>query len=109
MIPVRTVDVSTEPNDAKPVIASRAGKAWQDLIGGIRKTWLWTALALQDIRLRYRGSVLGPFWLTVSTAITVGAMGFLYAKLFGADPAVYVPYLTVGLVAWQFVSFLINE
>ena len=28
---------------------------------------MWTVLALQDIKLRYRGSVLGPWWLTITT------------------------------------------
>ncbi len=27
--------------------------------------WMWTALAVKGIELRYRGSVLGPFWMTV--------------------------------------------
>ena len=36
---------------------------------GAAKSWIWTALAFQDIKLRYRGSVLGPFWLTPSTVI----------------------------------------
>ena len=43
---------------------------------------MWSALAFQDIRLRYRGSMLGPFWLTISTLVMVVAMGVIYAQLF---------------------------
>lgn len=30
---------------------------------------------MQDIKLRYRGSLLGPFWITLSTMIMVGRLG----------------------------------
>lgn len=89
--------------------SSRIAKAYADLREGLGKSWLWMALANQDIKLRYRGSILGPLWLTVSTVVMIGAMGFLYAKLFHTELATYFPYLAIGLVVWQFVSTLIND
>jgi ABC-type polysaccharide/polyol phosphate export permease len=88
---------------------SAAEEAWLDLIRGFSKSWMWSAMAMQDIRLRYRGSILGPFWLTISTLIMVGAMGVIYARLFHMDVAHYLPFLTIGLITWQFISSLINE
>ena len=88
---------------------SRTTQAAADVVEGLDKSWLWMALAVQDIKLRYRGSILGPFWITVSTAVMVGVMGVLYARLFRAEVAVYLPFLTVGLVVWQFVSTVITE
>ena len=88
---------------------SRATLAWRDLAEGLQKSWLWTELALQDIRLRYRGSMLGPFWLTISTTVMVVAMGVLYAKIFRMDVTSYLPFLAVGLVLWQFVSQLVID
>ncbi len=67
------------------------------------------ALAVQDIKLRYRGSILGPFWITVSTVVMVVAMGVLYARLFHSEVAVYLPFLTIGLVLWQFISTVVTE
>ncbi len=46
----------------------------------------WT-LGWLDIKLRYRGSMLGPFWLTLSTAVMVAALGVLYSTLFHMDAA----------------------
>jgi ABC-2 type transport system permease protein/lipopolysaccharide transport system permease protein len=83
--------------------------ARDDLLAGLRKSWMWTALATQDIRLRYRGSMLGPFWLTISTIVMIAAMGFIYARLFKMDLSSYLPYLTIGLVVWQFISTVVNE
>lgn len=70
---------------------------------------IWCSLAFQDILLRYRGSVIGPFWITISTAITVYSMGFLYGTLFGLDRATYLPYFTTGIITWNFISMVINE
>jgi len=69
---------------------------------------VWT-LSLFDIRLRYRGSLLGPLWLTLSTAIMVGAIGFLYARLFHQDVRAYLPFLTISLVLWNFISTVASE
>jgi lipopolysaccharide transport system permease protein len=66
-------------------------------------------LGLADIKLRYRGSILGPFWLTISTGIMIGAMSFLYAELFHADIHTYLPYLTVSLLFWNYLSMLVTD
>ena len=67
------------------------------------------ALGWLDIRLRYRGSVLGPFWLTLSTAVMVGALGFIYSTLFHQDMHAYLPYLALSLVLWNTASAVVTE
>jgi lipopolysaccharide transport system permease protein len=67
------------------------------------------ALSFMDIKLRYRGSLLGPFWLTISTAVMIGAIGFLYAGLFHQDVGKYLPYLSISLIFWGFLSTLTGE
>ena len=103
-----------EPQSLEEAVAdwprpSRTVLAWSDLAQGFSRSWMWTALAVQDIRLRYRGSVLGPFWMTISTFVMVIAMGFIYAHLFHTDTRSYMPYLTMGLIVWQLISTLITE
>lgn len=74
------------------------------------KSWrVWCSLAIQDILIRYRGSTLGPFWITISTAITAYSMGYLYGFLFHIDRMSYLPYFTTGIIAWTFISMVINE
>lgn len=102
-------DANTGAVQSLPTPPSRALLAWRDLTDGGAKSWMWTALALQDIRLRYRGSVLGPFWLTISTVVMVAAMGMVYSTLFHMELATYLPYLTIGLIVWQFISTVITE
>ena len=68
----------------------------------------WT-LSWLDIKLRYRGSLLGPFWLTLSTALMIAAMGFLYAALFHMDLHEYLPFLALSIVLWSFIGALVSD
>jgi lipopolysaccharide transport system permease protein len=83
--------------------------AMLDVLSGIRLWPLAWSLGWLDIRLRYRGSILGPFWLTLSTAIMVGALGFLYSALFHIDVHQYLPFLTLSQVLWFFLAALVSE
>jgi homopolymeric O-antigen transport system permease protein len=92
-----------------PEAPTRTGLAATDLIEGLRKSWLWTTLAEQDVKLRYRGSILGPFWQTLTTAVMIGGMGFIYSKLFHTDLHDYLPMLSVGLIFWTFIAGMVTE
>jgi ABC-2 type transport system permease protein/lipopolysaccharide transport system permease protein len=94
---------------ALPPPAARSALARRDLARGLVRYRMWWALAVQDIRLRYRGSMLGPFWLTISTAIMVLGMGVIYAHLFHTRTQTYVPYLTLGLIIWNAIGGLILD
>jgi len=88
---------------------SRNVEAWRDLSEGLKRYWMWTALALQDMKIRYRGSLLGPFWVTISTFVMVASMGLIYSHLFHTTTVTYIPYLGLGLIVWQLISSLITE
>ena len=70
---------------------------------------IWFMLGTQDIKLKYRRSSIGPFWITISMAVTIYSMGFLYGHLFKVDLSAYFPYLASGLIGWSFISTLIIE
>ncbi len=87
----------------------RLERALDDLGTGFRRWRLAAALARLDIRNRYRGSVLGPFWMTVSTAVMVGGMGYLYSALFKLPLADYLPFLAVSLLVWNTINQIVTE
>jgi lipopolysaccharide transport system permease protein len=93
------------------VISDQSNKqlAWNDYKEGVQKWRIWILLANQDIQLRYRRSVLGPFWITLSMAITVYSMGYLYARLFKADLSYYYPFLVSGMLSWTLISSMVAE
>lgn len=83
--------------------------AAEDIAASFKSRHLWAALGWQDIRARYRRSTLGPLWLTISMAVTVGAMGPLYGTLFGYNASEFIPHLSLGLIFWAFISGSISE
>ena len=89
--------------------ATRHYWAISDLVGGLRLWRLGLTLGWLDIRLRYRGSMLGPFWLTISTGVMVLALGFLYSTLFHMDVRDYLPFLALSQVLWAFLATLVAE
>ena len=84
-------------------------RAIDDLVGGWRQRALWAHLGWQDIRQRYRRSVLGPVWISLSMAVTAVALGILYAGLFGNPIERQLPYILVGFIVWGFISGCITE
>lgn len=92
-----------------PAIAIYAEKGLNDLAQGARRWPLWTALAWQDIRKRYRGSVIGPLWITISMGLWVTTIGLLYSQLFKIPIETYLPFLTAGFLLWTLISQMITE
>ena len=90
-------------------LAYRQLLAMRDIRTTMRLWRLCLTLAWLDIRLRYRGSVLGPFWLTLSTALMIGSMGVIYATLFHMDVKEYMGFLALSLVLWGFMNSMVTE
>ncbi|MBL8584356.1 MAG: ABC transporter permease, partial [Rhizobiaceae bacterium] len=81
----------------------------RDLVEGLRRHELWLRFAVHDIKKRFRRSVLGPFWITLTMGITVAALGFVFSSIFQQDISNFLPYLSVGLIFWGFYTSVINE
>lgn len=81
----------------------------QDISAGLFGSFVWFYMAWQDIKQRYRRSTIGPFWITISTAIMLLGMGPLYGKLFNQEVGPYFQYVTVSFVVWILISSFINE
>jgi lipopolysaccharide transport system permease protein len=90
-------------------LGARNRLAVGDLMRGAKLWRLAWALGWLDIRLRYRGSLLGPFWLTISTGVMVAALGGLYSTLFKMDLRDYLPYLALSQVLWGFLGAVVSE
>lgn len=92
-----------------------SGSTWSDHDGrtdisaAFAAPHVWLALGWHDIKQRYRRSIIGPFWFTLSALIMIGALGLVYSTLFGQTMSDYLPYLGFGLIVWQFISTCITE
>jgi ABC-type polysaccharide/polyol phosphate export permease len=80
-----------------------------DLQSAIENKDFWFYSAWMDTKQKYRRSVLGPFWISISLAIFVLSIGILWSQLFKIDVESYLPYFCAGLLLWTFISGVINE
>jgi lipopolysaccharide transport system permease protein len=79
------------------------------VVATLQNRSLWGTLGWADIKFRYRRTVLGPFWLTISTGMMVFAIGLLYAVLLNKDMSTYIPSLAIGMIIWMFFSTSLTE
>lgn len=93
-----------------PAAASRTlGRALDDIRQGMAQRELWAHLGWQDIKQRYRRSVIGPLWITISMGVTAVGLGILYGKLFHHPIAQFLPYVTTGFIVWGFINGCLTE
>lgn len=83
--------------------------AFSDIVRGVSNWRVWGQAGWQEIKRRYRRTALGPFWVTLSLGIFATAMGLIWAPLFNADVKTYLPFVTVGMVSWVYVTSTISE
>jgi ABC-type polysaccharide/polyol phosphate export permease len=83
--------------------------AARDLSSGLRQPHIWLTLSWLDIKLRYRRTVLGPFWLPLSSVVSIAMMGVVYSRLLQMTLADYFPYLAAGLALWSLIAGFAND
>src|SRR5947209_673433 len=69
----------------------------------------WRALASGDIKSKYRRTLLGPWWITATHAITALIMGLVAGRFLGADMKTYLPHFMVSMTIWNFIASSMNE
>jgi ABC-type polysaccharide/polyol phosphate export permease len=109
-----TTATGTSPVDfvalSNPTLKSRiAHTISQEIVAGFRAWPVWGIMGWDDIRQRYRRSVIGPFWITLSMGVFIMVLGVIYSRLFHVELESYLPYLTVGFVVWGFMSAAAND
>ena len=106
---------STGPRRAAPTPVFETGgppttaEALADIGHALSRWELWATMAWQDIKQRYRGSMLGPFWVTINMGVMVGMLAIIYGRLFNASTREYLPYLTLGFLSWQWMQHTVSE
>jgi ABC-2 type transport system permease protein len=85
-----------------------AGHGWSrvrhDLGTGFGAWRLWGHLGWNDIKAKYRRSLLGPFWMTITMGLTAVGLGTLFSFLWDSRVSTFVPYVGTGLIVWAFIS-----
>lgn len=80
-----------------------------DYVHGLLAWRIWLRLGLGDIRIRYKRTVLGPLWITLSMTATFIAVGMLFSAVYKNDVHHYLPYLACGMVIWALIGAIAAE
>jgi lipopolysaccharide transport system permease protein len=95
---------ASRPQTISPSIV----KALDDYRETFRRHELWMSLAWFEIKVQYKRSVLGPFWITLSTGIAIATIGPIYSRLMGGRTDNYFAYLATSIILWNFIAGVIN-
>jgi ABC-type polysaccharide/polyol phosphate export permease len=83
--------------------------AWEDVALGLTSWHLWGRLGWQEVKRRYRRTVIGPFWATLSLGIFIFAFGLVGSQLWSQTVSTFLPFFSAGMIVWTLVSTIITE
>ena len=103
------VDSYTNALKGELMFVSTFKIAFNDIFKTFATRNLVIMLGWQDIRQRYRRSLIGPFWITLSMGVTIAAIGFVFGQIFRSPMDEFLPFLAVGLIFWGLISTTVSE
>jgi ABC-type polysaccharide/polyol phosphate export permease len=106
---IKKMTISSVPDVPYSGLRALKSTAWEDLAGGLSKTELWGRMGWLDVKRKYRRTMLGPFWTSISLGVYVLSVGLLGAGLWHQNIHEYLPFLVSGMVAWMMISTIIGE
>ncbi len=80
-----------------------------DLAAGYRRRELWLTLAKDDVRVQYKRTVLGQFWITLAFGFFIFFISFLWTEILNRNVQVFVPWFAIGITTWHVITAAINE
>jgi ABC-type polysaccharide/polyol phosphate export permease len=80
--------------------------AVSDIREGLRSRRSWSYLAVENVKNRYRRTVLGPWWLTLQMVILIVGISIVFGQLLNTDLSSFVPYVGLGYIAFSLLSGL---
>jgi ABC-type polysaccharide/polyol phosphate export permease len=65
--------------------------------------------SVSEVKARYKRTLIGPFWTSLSMAIFVVSFGLIGSRLWGNEVAHYMPFFCAGYLTWILISTIIGE
>jgi len=100
-------------SERRPYLTIKADKGWVPL--NLGEIWqfrdLMFALALRDIKLRYKQTALGVIWVVLQPLLTAGILTFVFGSVAKMDsgPIPYFVFLYAGQMAWGLFSSVLTK
>ena len=100
--PIGTLDQLEEARRDKPFLPGLR-QHWENFLPWLELT---RNLAVRDIEIRYKHSLLGLYWAIINPLLTAAIFSFVFGVIFHASskPIPYVVFLITGLSFWNFFA-----
>lgn len=83
--------------------------AFKDIADAVSKFRVWRSLGVLEVKHRYQGSILGPWWVSISMLIFIIVLGTVFSRVFSMNFSEYIPYFSSGYLIWIYFSTCVNE
>lgn len=97
------------PGKIESSVVDQTLRALGEISAECAKVDRWGTLSLMDISLRYRRTVIGPLWITLTLTATIISVGTVYAGLFKQDISTFLPSFAIGLIFWTLIASIVQE
>lgn len=81
----------------------------EELVAGLRNWRIWHLLGTADLRRRHSRSKFGQLWIALSTGVTILSLGLVWSLLWRIPVSTIMPYITVAMILWGFISGVLME
>ena len=92
------------PLDAS--LRAQLAAAFADIGEGLRRWPNWSYLAVENVKNRYRRTVLGPWWLTLQMAVFVTGISLVFGSILHNTLRTFLPYVALGYMSFSLLSGL---
>jgi ABC-type polysaccharide/polyol phosphate export permease len=76
----------------------------RDLASSFLQWRLILAMAVDDLRVRYHRTLLGPLWIVTTFVVFIAVKIFIFSALAETSWRYFAAYLTLGYLVWTFLS-----
>ena len=79
-------------------------RAVEDLLAGLRSPRLWVLLAWNDLEARYRRTILGTFWQTLTMAAYIVGLAVVFSTIRAQNMENFLVYLAAGFTGFSLIT-----
>lgn len=69
----------------------------------------WFNPAIHDLKIKYRKTILGPWWNVITNIIFLTILSMLWSKILNLPIRDYLGHVYVGLIIWIYLSEIVNN
>jgi ABC-type polysaccharide/polyol phosphate export permease len=69
----------------------------------------WFNPAIHDLKIKYRKTILGPWWNVITNIIFLTILSLLWSKILNLPIRDYIGHVYIGLIIWIYLNEVINS